>query len=333
MAHEFNPEDLNTSLEHEVLHPHLHTEHEVEAAAALTLTPRKPKYSKEQHCYKKTALNESEKEQFYNLMMPLRFYVSQKLKMEFSSGSEVSTIQDYKDKLTMAEKFLVRDAVYDHLHLITEFLHENPPNFSKEQLSVIESWRNHHYRGTFIVERHLQKGTIFITQEKDEEEKVFLVHGLETPLVEMLPKHILPLVIKTVLLPFKGKIIYDGLFKEAPTLIGSQYTRSLKEAYMRAKQQDSIIVVLTPEEIDDGKRKHKKRKKEEEEEIDVKKLAFDISAQSAQLKKAAPKGIESSVCSVLCMTAQLVTKVLENPKDRNSLTKNVRSLTTALNRL
>jgi hypothetical protein len=56
----------------------------------------------------------------------------------------------------------------------------------------------------------------------------------------------LPLYVKTVLLPFQGKIVCDGLFEIYNLYFGGGIKRSLKETYMRAKQNHRIIDTLEP---------------------------------------------------------------------------------------
>lgn len=47
--------------------------------------------------------------------------------------------------------------------------------------------------------------------------------------------------VEAVLLPFKGKIIYDGLFQARNIFFGGGIKRNLKESYMKAKQNNRII--------------------------------------------------------------------------------------------
>lgn len=290
---------------------------------------RKRGNGKEHHCYKNTNLQEGEKDTFLRLITHLQYYVAQRLKYEFSS--EIKCVDDYR-KLSMQERMSPRDLVYENLHLVDEFLIQNPFQFSNDEIGTIERWRHHFVKGTFIVERHLQKGTIFITQEKDSEEKVYLVHGLEFPLIEILPKQDLPLVVRTVLLPFKGRIVYDGLFKQVPMVLSTSVNRSLKEIYMKVKQQDTIITTLA-DEPDDNKRRKRRKEDESTIAVDTKKLAMEISNSALQLKKTVTKGVESSAASVLYLTSQLMTKVLEDPRDKQTLRKHVKLLSTAINRL
>ena len=56
-------------------------------------------------------------------------------------------------------------------------------------------------------------------------------------------------------LPFKGKIVYDGLFQTYNFYFGAGIKRELKESYMRAKQNNRITESLEPTQKGTQKKK------------------------------------------------------------------------------
>jgi hypothetical protein len=56
--------------------------------------------------------------------------------------------------------------------------------------------------------------------------------------------------LRTVLLPFKGKIIFDGLLGFQNISFGGGVKHSLKEIYMRAKQNNRIIDSLEKSQVE-----------------------------------------------------------------------------------
>jgi hypothetical protein len=56
----------------------------------------------------------------------------------------------------------------------------------------------------------------------------------------------LPFLCKTILLPFKGQIIYDGLLSGYNITFGSGIRRRLKDSYNDAKKRQGIITSLPP---------------------------------------------------------------------------------------
>lgn len=76
------------------------------------------------------------------------------------------------------------------------------------------------------------------------ENSVYGVLGLYQGFDELIHRSRLPLYVNAVLLPFKGVIIYDGLFEPYNVFFGGHIKRELKEIYMTAKQNGKIIETL-----------------------------------------------------------------------------------------
>lgn len=59
-----------------------------------------------------------------------------------------------------------------------------------------------------------------------------------------IPREALPVYVKIVLLSFKGRIIYDGLFQPYQVYFGPGIRSGLRETYLTAKQNHRIIESL-----------------------------------------------------------------------------------------
>ena len=185
-------------------------------------------------------LSEKEANLFFELIWSLQYFVNSKLKIH----PEITDVNDYSACDT-EQKVEVRQALYEHIEIIDDFIEVNPQHFSKENLSIILSWKNY-IGGNFYIERFLKKHAVFI-----QEEKVYGVLGLQQRVDELVHRPSLPLYVNAILLPFKGKIIYDGLLGHHNIYFGGGLKCSLKEIYMRAKQNNRIIntlEVLLPKE-------------------------------------------------------------------------------------
>lgn len=170
-------------------------------------------------------------------MWELQFFVNGKLKLV----PEVPSLEDYINRYDTAEKKIVRDAIFENIHLIDEFIDENPAAAKGDELDIVAGWK-YFVGGAFFIERMLKKHAIFI-QDND----VYAVLSLMDPLNEMIHKSFLPYHAKAVLLPFKGKIIYDGVLQGYNIYFGGGVKRRLKETYMAAKQAGRIVHSLGPE--------------------------------------------------------------------------------------
>jgi hypothetical protein len=170
---------------------------------------------------------------FFELMWSLQFYTNHKIGL----NPEVTSVEEYCD-LSQEDKLTVRDRLFEQPSLIDSYVNANPDNFDPKKLSIVKSWKNF-VKGEFYLERYLKNHAIFISDQG-----IYAVQSLYKSFDEMFHKSHLPLYHNTVLLPFKGKIIYDGLMESYRIHFGGGMKRSLKEKYMKAKQNDHIVTSL-----------------------------------------------------------------------------------------
>lgn len=171
---------------------------------------------------------------FFELMWALQYFVNQKYKIL----PKIKTLESYTTCVT-GDKLKVRQTLYEHPELIDAFLEENPQQFSEEKLRIVETWKQY-IAGEFYIERMLKKYTVFISSD----DTVYAVMALNDAFDEMFDKRRLPVLVKAVLLPFKGQIIYDGLLQSYNVFFGGGISGDLKEIYMMAKQNGRIIESL-----------------------------------------------------------------------------------------
>jgi len=176
-------------------------------------------------------LSRQDADLFFELMWPLQLFVNRQLRI----FPEVSTVDAYLN-CSREEKKQVRDAMYEHIELMDAFLRQNPHQFSDDKLKIVSGWKQF-VAGDFFIERLLKKHAIFIGSG----EEVYGVLGLYDAFQEMFHPSRLPLRVEAVLLPFKGKIIYDGVLQGYNISFGRGISDDLKEVYMAAKQNGRII--------------------------------------------------------------------------------------------
>ena len=174
---------------------------------------------------------------FYDLYAALLSFVNRKLKV---SSEKFSNSVEYTATPPEA-RVAVRDALFAQRELIDEFVKENPANLSSDQLEIVATWK-HAVVGKFYVFRYLAKYTVFLSSGGSPN-KAYGVLGLADPLKEVIGPY-LPRLITTVLLPFRGKITYDGLVSGFNISFGGGMKRMLNEEYKQAKEAFGIITSL-----------------------------------------------------------------------------------------
>ena len=95
--------------------------------------------------------------------------------------------------------------------------------------------------GKFYIFRELKKYTVFLAAEGPT--IAYGVLALSQPFEELIGPH-LPVLVETVLLPFKDKIVYDGLLTGYNITFGGGIRRSLNESFKEAKAQHGIVTSL-----------------------------------------------------------------------------------------
>jgi hypothetical protein len=203
-------------------------------------------------------LDPDDAQRFFKLHKALTLFVNQRLKIAKPPAKREGIVS-----LPPEERLKVRDALVKHLDLIDAFVKENPYKLDPDELGIVRSWKDL-VAGEFYVLRFLKKYTVFLTAK--EPTVAYGVVGLSDPLEEVIDQP-LPFYCKTVLLPFQGRIVYDGLLSGYNLIIGSNMTRELSDAYNAAKKRYGIVTSLpwhpeSPKAVTKrGTTRKKKRKK------------------------------------------------------------------------
>ena len=174
---------------------------------------------------------------FFKLFLPILDYVNLKCHVlendeKFMEKWSLSQGINVQSALKTANKLWSDDT------LIDDYLAQ--AQLSDENKNIVSSWKKH-ISGKFILERHLKKGSIFISMN---DEKVYLVKGLNSTWSEMLNGMPPPVLLNATLLPWKDVIISDGLVMLTPVYFGKGYSTEFKEIYMNASKR--IIFPVYP---------------------------------------------------------------------------------------
>ncbi|CAN5160748.1 hypothetical protein BH11PLA2_BH11PLA2_43270 [soil metagenome] len=164
------------------------------------------------------------------------FFVNQRLKV---LPDDPRTPEDFA-ALSPGVRLKVREALLANVDLIESFVNENPAQLSEDELDIVRSWR-HLVAGRFYVFRELKKYTVFLSAT--EPAIAYGVLGLSQPFEDLIGPY-LPVLIQTVLLPFQGGIVYDGLLSSYNISFGSGIRRGLNESFKDAKLRYGIVTSL-----------------------------------------------------------------------------------------
>ena len=130
----------------------------------------------------------------------------------------------------------IRKVLWAEDSLREQFLSEGAANLGAAERELIGSWKQR-VSGRFVAFKHLQKHSIFMSKD------VFAVVGLYSPLAELIPR--VPMFVEATLLPFRDRIIIDGIIESMQIGFGAGARRMLQARFTEAKAKSQIRTTLS----------------------------------------------------------------------------------------
>ena len=182
-------------------------------------------------------LTEPEVKEYYRLHNGLLLYVNGRKGLYPKIGDEAAIV-----KAGAKPQLALSYAAYDEPGLIEGYIQENPDGLSHEYLEVIEGWTRS-VRGRFVVYRYTEENSIFIHAEGSTPLKAYGVMSLNTPLPLIIGTD-LPIIVETVLLPFRSRVIYHGLIAPYPLMLGGGLREAVEKWYEEAILEFGLITEI-----------------------------------------------------------------------------------------
>ncbi|MCL2135649.1 MAG: DUF6398 domain-containing protein [Candidatus Bathyarchaeota archaeon] len=174
---------------------------------------------------------------FYKLWCALVWSVNQKHKIVPVFKKPV-----YGERICEEPFIVIRSKLWENPHWIDDFLCEKDSDvLSEDECEILKGWRENFIKGQFMVVKHLEKYSVFMTCEGST--KLYGVCGISNPVREMV-SHDVPCLVDAVLLPFKGKIIFDSVIINHSISFGKSMRDSIKDEYEKIKETVGIIEVI-----------------------------------------------------------------------------------------
>ena len=258
---------------------------------------------------------------FIRLHVALLVYVNRKLGVVPGVDSEEAF-----RKSSMEDKAKIRDSLYASPQLIDSFVAENPARLSSDELTLVAAWKQA-VVGKFYIFRYLKRYTVFLDDK--EPPKAYGVLGI-TDEIENVFRRDPPIFVETVLLPWRDKIIYDGLVRFYNVYFGAGIRTSLKDAYQKVKATTGIVETIGGPT---GEQPIPRRSKKPGPSVE------DLFAKLDQIEQqiAGLKGLETpaqrGAFGVLRAAVDLARSALREPVDADEAVSAGRRLNSALKRL
>ena len=263
-------------------------------------------------------LDRNDAEEIFHLFSALDAYVNSRLKLV--DGCRTPAQIRSANNTTLHK---IRSALWANLDLLTEFVTDNPSGLTAAELAQVAAWQ-HAVVGKFYVERSLKQGAILVAATGPT--SVYSVLGLTESIEDVLDRGSgvgLARIITTTLVPFKGRIVYDGFVVIAQVSFGPGIRAQYRDAYLRAKERGAVITSLPPSAPSQAKVAGKPAKAGDSVDIvvravdalgsgvsDLEKKAFAVLKHAARMALAAQRGEE------LEKEAKAVSRAMRRLEDR-----------------
>jgi len=261
---------------------------------------------------------------FYKLRLSLLAYANQHLKVipQATTAEKVS-----KQPIEQLAKLC--DALYAKPDLLERFVAENPERFSPQELTIVASWR-HRVSGDFYIMRHLKPYTVFMSGRGTPH--LYGVLGLYDPLEAVAGGAPLPILVQATLLPFRDRIVYDGILNFYRITFGRGIRTSLTEEYNRLKEREGIIEQLAGPTGEAQMRTSLDRKAPRKPAPDWRPAVDEIVAQTKKMRQTDTK-LQGAAFGLLRAAASLAQATFQEKDTESEAARRLRSVRTALTKL
>ena len=178
-------------------------------------------------------MTEEERELFLKTDFDLMVFAAKRKKI-LPAGITMSEFLETDPQI----KFDCKRVIYDDPEVIDEYLASNFDHLDKDQVLIINGFKRK-LESQFIILKCLQKHAIFINLS---DEKVYAVSSISDPFDTLFDYF--PSITTTRLIPFKDRIIFDGIFTKQDIQFGSGIRGSFNTMYIAAKRNKQIIFKL-----------------------------------------------------------------------------------------
>jgi len=182
-------------------------------------------------------LSQQEIELFYKIWYGLVYGINAKYKI-----TPPFKKPKYGERVNEEPFVAIREQLWENPQWIADFVKDNSDKgLSQEEQDILLSWSKYFIHDKFIAVKQSKKYAVLMSTSDDP--KLYAVVGISQP-VESVVRHTFPVLVETILLPFKNKIIYDSFIGTFGIHMGPGMRKYLKGNYNSMKKTTGIIEML-----------------------------------------------------------------------------------------
>jgi hypothetical protein len=181
----------------------------------------------------KTAqLTPTECREFYETWFGLIAFVNERERVV-----NIEIKPEYPNAVSEIVVHKVREVLWEKPEIIDEYISEI--QLPQETIEILNLWGKNHKKGMFIILEYQADYAVVIASNEQGEDRLYGIKGISNSIANTLRRE-LPALFETVLLPFKGKIIYDSFFYPMEIGFADGAKAAFQEMYDKAKKHGII---------------------------------------------------------------------------------------------
>lgn len=131
----------------------------------------------------------------------------------------------------------VREVLWEKPEMIDEYISRT--ELPQEKINILKLWRANHKKGMLFLMEYQPEYAVAIASNEKGEDRLYGIKGISNSIANTLRRD-LPVQIETVLLPFKGMIIYDSFISSVPIGFAEGAKAVFREMHDKAKKHGII---------------------------------------------------------------------------------------------
>ena len=181
---------------------------------------------------KSAQLSSEERILFFETWFGLMGFVNERIKV-----IKVKIKPEFPNTVSDTMILKVREVLWEEPELIDEYI--NTAQLTQEKIDILKLWRTNYKKGMFLILEYQAEYAVAIAPNDQGEDRLYGIKGISDSVATTLRQN-LPTQIETVLLPFKGKIIYDSFIGTFPLSFGEGAKAAFREMYANAAKHGII---------------------------------------------------------------------------------------------
>lgn len=180
----------------------------------------------------RACLGSKEARNFYKMYMNILDYVNKNYDVVKERGLAIAKHVDPQNQAK------IRNKLFEDLSIIDEYITLNPNRLNNTVLKQVEEVKN-----AILIECMIIKYEGNYTLVMDNEDIIYAIIGGVCNIDEIIPAYDLPYMCKLALIPYKGKIIYDGVIEGSNVRMGPGIQSRIVESIKNAEIHKTLPII------------------------------------------------------------------------------------------